>query len=136
MPLACGVNGVDGACGANGGDATGVNGGGANVDSARGMDMRGACQGMTCFPLQMHLGVFPTLTLDTFGILRTPTASEFQRHFRVFLVPSPFQQSPTLLCAPSPRLTLPLKVTPRPPPPLKVAQRPLQTPYPPIQTPL
>ena len=60
--------------------------------------MEPQCQGTTCFPLQKHLRVFPTPTLDTFGILRTLTASEFQRHFGVLLIPSPFQQSPTLLC--------------------------------------
>ena len=46
------------------------------------------CQGTTCFPLQKHLEVFPTLTSDTFGILQTLTASEFRRHFRVLLIPS------------------------------------------------
>ena len=98
-----------------------------------------SCQGTTCFPLQKHLRVFPTPTSDTFGILQTPTASEFRRHFGVLLIPSPFQQSPTLLHAPStptPRLTPPPKIAPRPPPPLKVAWRPLRTPYPPIWTPL
>ena len=98
-----------------------------------------SCQGTICFPLQKHLRVFPTPTLDTFGILQTPTTSEFQRHFRVLLILSPFQQSPTLLHAPStptPCLTPPLKIAPSPPPPLKVAWRPLQTPYPPIWTPL
>ena len=97
------------------------------------------CQGMTCFPLQRRLGVLPTPTSDTFGILQTPTTSEFQRHFGVLLIPSPFQQSPTLLHTPStltPHPTLPLKITPRPPSPPKVAWRPLRTPYPPIQTPL
>ena len=98
-----------------------------------------SCQGTTCFPLRKHLGVFPTPTSDTFGILWTPTASEFQRHFGVLLIPSPFQQSPTLLHAPStptPCPTPPPKIAPRPPPPLKVARRPLQTLYTPIQTPL
>ena len=97
----------------------------------------GCCQGMTCFPLRKYLGVFPIPTSDTFSILRTLTTSEFRRHFRVLLIPSPFQQSPTLLHAPStptPCLTPPLKIAPRPPPPPKVAQRPPQTPYPPIQT--
>ena len=97
------------------------------------------CQGMTRFLLQKHLGVFPTLTLDTFGILWTPTPSEFWRHFGVLLIPSPFQQSSTLLHAPStptPHLTPPPKIAPRPPPLPKVAQRPLWTPYPLIQTPL
>ena len=95
------------------------------------------CQGTTCFLLRKHLGVFPTPTSDTFGILWTPTTSEFQRHFRVLLIPSPFQQSPTLLHAPStltPHPTPPPKIALRPPPPLKVAQRPLQTLYPLIQT--
>ena len=76
---------------------------------------------------------FPTPTSDTFGILQTPTTSKFQRHFGVLLIPSPFQQPPTLLCAPStptPCPTPPPKITPRPPPPLKVAWRPLWTPYP------
>ena len=59
------------------------------------------CQGMTCFPLWKHLGVLPTLTPDTFGILWTPTTSQFQRCFRVLPIPSPFQQSPTLLHTPS-----------------------------------
>ena len=97
------------------------------------------CQGTTCFLLWKHLGVFPTPTLDTFSILWTPTASKFQRHFRVLLILSPFQQSPTLLHTPStltPCLTLPPEITPRPPPPLKVARRPLWTLYPLIQTPL
>ena len=96
------------------------------------------CQGTTCFLLQKHLGVFPTLTSDTFGILWTLTASEFQRHFRVLLFLSPFQQSPTLLHAPStptPHPTPPPKIAPRHPPPPKVAWRPLRTPYPLIQTP-
>ena len=87
------------------------------------------------FSAPKHLRVFPTPTSDTFGILRTPTTSEFQRHFRVLLIPSPFQQSPTLLHTPStptPHLTFPLEITPRPPPPPKVAQRPLWTLYPPI----
>ena len=98
---------------------------------------RGWCQGTTCFLLQKHLGVLPTLTLDTFGILQTLTTSKFQRHFGVLLILSPFWQSPTLLCAPStltPHPTLPPKITPRPRPPLKVAQRRLWTPYPPIWT--
>ena len=97
------------------------------------------CQGTTCFLLQKHLEVFPTPTSDTFGILRTLTTSEFQRHFGVLLIPSPFQQSPTLLCTPStptPCPTPPPKITPRPPPPPKVARKPLRTPYPPIRTPL
>ena len=101
--------------------------------------MKSYCQGMTCFSLQKHLGVFPTPTSDTFSILWTLTASESQRHFGILLIPSPFQQSPTLLRAPStltPHLTPPPNITLRPPPPLKVAQRPLQTPYPPIRTPL
>ena len=93
-------------------------------------------------PLQKHLrvlGVFPTLTSDTFSILQTPTTSKFQRCFGVLLIPSPFQQSPTLPHAPStltPHLTPPLKAALRPPPPLKVAQRPLWTLHPPIKTPL
>ena len=69
------------------------------------------CQGTTCFPLPKHLGVFPTLTSDTFGILQTPTASKFQRHFGVLPIP-------------------------RPPPPLKVTWRPLRILHPPIRTPL
>ena len=59
------------------------------------------CQGMTCFLLQRHLGVLPTLTSDTFGILRTPTASNFWRHFGVLPILTPIQQSPTLLHTPS-----------------------------------
>ena len=97
------------------------------------------CQGMTCFPLQKHLRVFPTLTSDTFSILQTPTTFEFQRCFRVLPFPSPFQQSPTLLCTPStlnPCLTPPPKAAPRPPPPLKVTQWPLWTPHPLVRTPL
>ena len=97
------------------------------------------CQGMTCFLLQKHLGVFPTPTSDTFSILQTPTTSQFWRHFGVLLIPSPFQQSPMLLHAPStptPCPTPPLKVAPRPLPPPKVAQWPLQTPHTPIWTPL
>ena len=81
----------------------------------------------------LFLGVFPTPTSDTFSILWTPTTSKFQRCFRVLLIPSPFQQSLTLLHAPStltPRTTPPLKAAPRPPPPPKVALRPLQTPHP------
>ena len=67
------------------------------------------CQGMTCFPLRSCLRVLPTLTSDTFSILQTPTASQFQRRFKVLPILSPFQQSPMLLHAPSiltPRLTL------------------------------
>ena len=45
------------------------------------------CQGTTCYPLQRHLGVLPTPTSDTFGILQTLTASEFQRHFGVLFWP-------------------------------------------------
>ena len=48
----------------------------------------GVCQGTTCFPLRKHLGVFPTLTLDTFSILWTPTASQFWRRFAVLLAVS------------------------------------------------
>ena len=59
------------------------------------------CQGTTCFLLWKHLGVLPTPTSDTFSILWTPTASESQRNFRVLPIPSPFQQSPTLLHTPS-----------------------------------
>ena len=35
------------------------------------------CQGMTSFLLQSHLGVFSTLTSDTFSILWTPTCYKF-----------------------------------------------------------
>ena len=64
---------------------------------------------MTCFLLRKHLRVLPTPTSDTFGILQTLTASQFQRHFGVLPIPSPFQQSPTLPHAPS-------TPTPRPTP--------------------
>ena len=97
------------------------------------------CQGMTCFPLRKHLGVLPTPTSDTFGILRTPTASEFWRQFGVLPIPSPFQQSPTLPHAPStptPRPTPSPMATLRPPPPPKETRRPLLIPHPPIWTPL
>ena len=87
------------------------------------------CQGMTSFPLQSHLRVFPTLTSDTFGILWTPTASQFQKSFGVLPTPSAFQRSPTLPHAPS-------TPAPHPIPPLKVTWRSLPTPHPPIQTPL
>ena len=96
-----------------------------------------SCQGTTCFPLRKHLGVLPTPTLDTFSILRTPTASEFQGHFGVLPIPSPFQQSPTLLHAPStptPRLTSLPMAAPRPPPPPKVTRRPLLIPHSPIRS--
>ena len=66
----------------------------------------GWCQGVTSFLLWRHLRVFPTPTSDTFGILWTPTASEFQRHFRVLPIPSPFQQSPT---PPHPLIWTPLR---------------------------
>ena len=95
------------------------------------------CQGMTSFPLQSHLGVFPTLTSDTFSIPQTLTASQFQKHFRVLPTPSPFQQSPTLPHAPStptPHLIPPPKAAPRPLPPPKVTWRPPPTPHPPIWT--
>ena len=94
----------------------------------------GDCQGTTCFLLQKHLRVFPTLTSDTFSILWTLTASKFQRHFRVLPIPSPFQQSPMLphtLSTLTPCPT-PLMAAPRPPPPPKVTQRPLRIPHPPI----
>ena len=97
------------------------------------------CQGMTCFLLQSCLGVFPTQTSDTFGILWTLTTSEFQRHFTVLPTLTPFQQSPMLPHAPStltPHPTLPLKAALRPPPPPKITQRPLWTLHPLIQTPL
>ena len=97
------------------------------------------CQGTTCFPLQSCLRVLPTPTLDTFGILQTPTTSQFQRCFEVLPILSPFQQSSTLPHAPSiltPHLTLPLKAAPRAPPPPKVTQRPLQIPHPPIWNPV
>ena len=97
--------------------------------------LQGNYQGMTSFLLQSCLGVLPTLISDTFGILQTPTASQFWRHFGVLPIPSPFQQSPTLLHAPS-TPTPPPKATLRPPPPPKVTQRPLWTPHLPIQTPL
>ena len=93
------------------------------------------CQGTTCFPLRSCLGVLPTPTSDTFGILRTPTTSEFQRHFKVLPIPSPFQQSPMLLHVPSTPTSCPTplpKAAPRPPPPLKITQRPHWTPHPPI----
>ena len=89
----------------------------------------GWCQGTTCFLLWKHLRVFPTPTSDTFSILWTPTASQFQRHFEVLLILSPFQQFPTLPHAPS-------TPTPHPTPPLKAAPRPLRTLHPLIQTPL
>ena len=93
------------------------------------------CQGTTCFLLQSCLGVLPTPTSDTFSILQTPTASQFQRCFRGLPFLSPFQQSPTLPCTPStptPHLTPPPKAALRPPPPPKVTQRPLWTPHPPV----
>ena len=95
------------------------------------------CQGTTCFLLQKHLGVLPTPTSDTFSILWTLTASKFQRHFRVLPILSPFQQSPMLLHAPStptPHLTSLPMAAPRPPPPPKVTQRPLQILHPPIRS--
>ena len=101
------------------------------------VDVVDSCQGMTCFPLQSHLGVLPTLTLDTLDILWTPTTSKFWRCFKVLPIPSPFQQSPTLPHVPSTptsRLTPLLKAAPRPLPPLKVTQRPLWTPHPLIWT--
>ena len=69
----------------------------------------------------------------------TLTASQFQKHFRDFPTPSPFQQSPTLPCTPStpaPHPIPPPKAALRPPPPLKVTWRPLPTTHPPIWTPL
>ena len=89
---------------------------GLGVGDAAISRMRGAkgllskYQGMTYFPLQSCRGVLPTLTLDTFGILQTPTTSQFWRCFRVLPIPSLFQQSPMLPHAPS----IP---TPRPTPP-------------------
>ena len=59
------------------------------------------CQWTTSFLLGKCLRVFPTPTSDTFSILQTPTASQFQRHIRVLPILSPFQQSPTLPYAPS-----------------------------------
>ena len=50
-----------------------------------------SCQGMTSFLLQSCLGVFPTLTSDTFSILWTLTTSHFQKCFGVLPTPSPFQ---------------------------------------------
>ena len=97
------------------------------------------CQGTTHFLLQNCLGFLPTPTSDTFSILWTLTASQFWRHFGVLPIPSPFQQSPTLPHAPStptPHLTPSLKAALRPLPLLRVAQRSLRTPHPPIQTPL
>ena len=98
-----------------------------------------SCQGMTCFPLQSCLGVLPTPTLDTFGISRTLTTSQFWRRFKELPILSPFQQPPTLPHAPSiptPRLTPPPKAAPRVPPPPKVTWRPLRIPHPPIQSPV
>ena len=95
------------------------------------------CQGMTSFPLQKCLRVFLTLTSDTFGILWTPTASQFQKCFGVLPTPSPSQQSPTLPCTsptPAPHPISPPKAALRPPPPLKVTWRPLPTLHPLIQT--
>ena len=88
------------------------------------------CQGMTSFPLQSCLRVFPTLTSDIFGILQTPTAFQFQKCFRVFPILSLFQQAPTLSCAPytpPPHPIPPLKAALRPPPPPKVTWRSLLT---------
>ena len=53
------------------------------------------CQGTTCFLLQSCLRVLPALTSDTFSILWTLTASQFQRCFGVLPILSPFQQSTT-----------------------------------------
>ena len=97
------------------------------------------CQGMTSFPIWSHLGVLPTPTSATFGILWTLTASQFQTHFRVLPTLSLFQQSATPLCAPSttaPHLISPLKAAPRLPPLPKVVQRSLLIPHPLIWTPL
>ena len=97
------------------------------------------CQGMTCFPLWRHLRVFPTPTSDTFGILQTPTASEFQRHFGVLPTPTPIQQPPMLLHAPptlTPWPTSLLMATPKPLPPPKVTWRPLWSLHFPIRSPL
>ena len=38
---------------------------------------------MTCFLLRKHLGVFPTPTSDTFGILWTRHSSDSDHHLRV-----------------------------------------------------
>ena len=97
------------------------------------------CQGTTCFPLQSCLRVLPTPTSDTFGIPRTLTTSQFWRCFKGLPIPSPFQQSPTLLHTPSiptPCPTPPPKAAPRVPPPLKVTRRPLRILHPPIQSPV
>ena len=97
------------------------------------------CQGTTSFLLQNYLGVFPTLTSDTFGILWTPTTSQFQKHFRVLPTLSPSQQPPTLPHAPStqmPHPIPPLKAALRLLHPLKATWRPLPTLHPPVQTPL
>ena len=97
------------------------------------------CQGKTCFPLQSSLGVLPTPTSDTFGICQTPTTSEFQRHFELLVIPSPFQQAPMQLHVPSTPtscLTPLPKAAPRPLPPPKVTQRLLWILHPPIQSPL
>ena len=97
------------------------------------------CQGMTYFLLRSCHRVLPTLTLDTFGILRTPTTSQFWRWFRVLPILSPFQQSPMLPHTPSiptPRPTPPPKAAPRVPPPPKVTRRPLWIPHPLIRSPV
>ena len=86
------------------------------------------CWGMTSFPLQKCLRVFPIPISDTFGILRTLTTFQFQKHFRVSPILSPFQKFPTLPCVPStsaPHPIPPPKAAPRPPP--------LPTLHPPIQ---
>ena len=76
----------------------------------------------------------PSFSNSDLGHLRHPLDSD---HFQVpetlrsTSYSKPFQQSPTLLHAPStptPCPTPPLKITPRPPPPPKVAWRPLRTP--------
>ena len=89
----------------------------------------GWCQGTSSFLLQSCLGVLPTPTSDTFGILQTLTTSQFQRCFKVLPIPSSFQQFPTLLHAPS-------TLTPCLTPPLKAALRPFWTPHPLIWIPL
>ena len=43
----------------------------------------------------------PQTPLAPFGTLWTPTTFQFQKCFGIFPTPSPFQQSPSLPCAPS-----------------------------------
>ena len=50
------------------------------------------CQRTTSFLLQSCLRVFPTLTLDTFSTLWTPTTFQFQKCLGVLPTLSPFQQ--------------------------------------------